>query len=698
MTYRITVDTGGTFTDLVLATDEELGGFFKSPTTPEDIFVGIRASLEQAAASDGISVETLLSSTGTFVYSTTQGTNAILTKNTAKTAFVTTAGHGDILVYREGGKPDAFDLTIQFPEPYVSRTLTFEVEERILSDGTVMVALNEADVMGVIEDLAELGVEAVGVCLLWSVVNSDHEDRIGQLFSEHLPEVEVTLSHDVNPIIREFRRASASVIDASLKPVMRDHLGGVDARLRELGYEGQPLSVTHVTGGVLSLQEMCEVPLQSVDSGPALGPVAGLMFAQEELATETPDVIVADIGGTSCDISIVIGGELTYTREKWLGPEYLGHPTGMHAVDTRSVGAGGGSVAHVDKEGVLHVGPESAGADPGPACYGRGGAKPTVTDAAAVLGYLDQEYFAGGQRDLDLGSATSVVQAQIAEPLGLDLEEGAAAILTVATEAMRSFVHDMTVRQGLDPRSCLLIAGGGAAGLTMIRVASELEVPEMVIPAGAGVLCAIGGQYADIVSEFSRRTFTDTRDFDADRVNATLTALDEEVDAFFERLPDDGERRREFLCEARYFDQNWEIDVTLPFSRFAGEADVQKFEDEFHRVHQRLFAVNQPGQGIELINWRARARQVRGKPAISVPAHASDGSESSGATTRRVWERSEWKEFPVHYGPALPPLGIVEGPAVIEDPTTTIVLPTQSKVQVTKHRNYRIEVGSESRV
>jgi N-methylhydantoinase A len=691
MSYRITVDTGGTFTDLVLADDDQLLGFFKSPTTPSDMFLGIEDGLRQAAAARGIMVHELLSDTSLFVYSTTHGTNAILEGKTAKTAFVTTSGHGDMLVYREGGKPDPFNLTIPYPEPYVPRSLTFEVVERVLSDGSVHTDLDEGQVHRVVERLTELDVEAVGICLLWSVVDPTHERRVRDLVRAALPDVEVSVSHEINPIIREFRRASATVIDASLKPLMRAHLFDIEDRLRGLGYAGDPLSVTHVSGGMLSLTELCEAPLQSVDSGPALGPVAGLTLAQAAMADAHPDAIVTDLGGTSFEISVIHRGELTYTREKWLGPEFLGHPTGMHAVDTRSVAAGGGSIARVDDGGALRVGPESAGADPGPVCYGKGGTSATVTDAAAVLGYLDPDYFAGGRFDLDVDGARAAIDEQVARPLGLTVESGAAAIMAVATELMRSFVHDQTVRQGLDPRGSLLVSGGGAGGLNIVRVARELEVGEILIPSGAGVLCAIGGQYADVVAEFSQRHFTETARFDYDGVNGVLAELDARVDEFFDRLDGDGDQQRDVVCEARYVDQNWEIDAPLERSRLEDGDDVAEFEQTFHRVHKRLFAVDQPGQSIECINWRVRARHVRSKPALPRVERAGASPEPIG--TQAIWEGGGWVDAQVFDGRLLPASTIIAGPALIQDPTTTIVVPPGATAEVTPHHNYRIGVG-----
>ena len=348
--------------------------------------------------------------------------------------------------------------------------------------------------------LRELDVEAVGVCLLWSIVNPAHELRVGELIRAALPDVEITLSHTLNPIIREYRRASATVIDVSLKPLMRAHLHEVDDRLRELGFRGEPLLATHLSGGVVRLDDMCEQPLHSIDSGPALAPIAGLAYAGVEPAADDLDVLVVDAGGTSLDISPTRDRQVVYTREKWFGPKWEGHMTGLPAVETRSVGAGGGSIAAVDSGGYLTVGPRSAGASPGPACYGRGGTAATVTDAAVVLGLLDPDYFLGGRLRLEPGLSYAAIESAVAKPLGIGVEAAAEAVITLFSEKTRAFISEMTINQGLDPRRCLLVAGGGASGLNMVAVARELGVPRVLVPTAAAGLSAVGGHYADMVA------------------------------------------------------------------------------------------------------------------------------------------------------------------------------------------------------
>ncbi|MBW1886613.1 MAG: hydantoinase/oxoprolinase family protein, partial [Deltaproteobacteria bacterium] len=591
MTYSITIDTGGTFTDLVLADERTLRGLHKALTTPDDPYAGILAALGQAARAEGLDVAALLERTDTVVYATTHASNAIL------------------------------NLAQPYPDPYVPRSLSFELPERIASDGSVVQPLDEAATLRVIDRLRALRVEAVGVCLLWSIANPSHEQRVGELLASALPGIPVSLSCELNPNIREYRRASAAVIDASLKPLMRAHLQSIDQRLRALGFRGEPLMVTHMSGGVLGFGEMCEHPLHCVDSGPALAPVAGLVYARAEAEVaasgvvgtsggemyatigerERRDVLVVDAGGTSVDISPTRDGRVVYSREKWLGPRWIGHMTGLPAVETKSIGAGGGSIARVDRDGLLCVGPESAGASPGPACYDRGGARATVTDAALLLGYLDPAYFLGGRMRLVPDLAREAIEGDVAKPLGLPIEAAATAVMAVFSESLRSFLSEMTILQGLDPRQCVLVAGGGAAGLNIVCVARELRIDRIVIPTLAAGLSAVGGQFADLFSSFTRSVQTTTANLDAGAIARALDELEATVEDFFDRVSQRGTQRRELVCEARYANQLWEIDVPLPWGwRGCDESERVELSRRFDRLHRALFSVEQPGEILEL--------------------------------------------------------------------------------------------------
>ena len=692
MTYVLTIDTGGTFTDLVIANDTDVLGLYKSPTTRDDPFVAVTDVVEQAAADEGLTLQELLTDTSVFIYSTTAATNAILEGTTAKTAFFTTEGHRDILLYREGGKPQPHNLALPYPDPYVPRHLTFGIRERIVSDGSVEIPLDEESVAKALDRCRELGVEAIGVCLLWSVLNPAHEEQVGVLIEEHLPGVSYSLGSRVNRIVREYRRATATVLDASIKPLMGHHLNDVDRRLRSLGFAGEPLMVTHISGGVLGLDEMVTKPIHTVDSGPALAPVAGQQYAAAESGLRYDDQIVVDTGGTSFDASLIRQGSILYTREKWLGKQWEGHMTGLPAVDTRSIGSGGGSIAYVDSGGLLHVGPESAGADPGPACYERGGEVPTLTDAAVVLGFIDPEYFLGGRFPLNAELARKAVAGHVAEVLGLSIEGAADAIMAVSTEAMRGFIADMTVTQGLSPRECLLIAGGGAAGLNIVSIARELSVAHVVIPTFAAGLSAVGGQYSDLMTTFSRGLFTTSASFDFEAVNGVLAELAREVNSFFDQVGPWGPQERRMLCEARYANQVWELDVDLEDKDvFKGTDDILALQEGFDERHLQIFAVNDPGGEIETTAWRAEGRVIRTKPELPMRTKSSVISDEDRSRVV-FFSRDTGTETRVVRGGSLSVGEEVDGPLIVEEPTTTVVVPPGARL-VTKGSHYLLETG-----
>ncbi|MEO0762220.1 MAG: hydantoinase/oxoprolinase family protein, partial [Pseudomonadota bacterium] len=420
---RMSIDVGGTFTDLVIDPGDGALRLVKAPTTYPDPIEGIVDAISRAAQAEDTEVGALLGRTELLFHSTTRAINAVVTGKTARTAFLATEGHPDILTIREGGRTDPFNYRVPYPEAYIPRALTFEVPGRIWADGREVVAFDEDAVVAVIERLREAQVEAVAVALIWSIVNPAHEIRVGELLERHLPGVPYTLSHRLNPTIREYRRASSTAIDASLKPVMSSYLRALETRLCALGLAGEIFAVTS-QGGLVDLAQLAERPILSLNSGPSMAPVAGARYAALEGSALA---IVTDAGGTTYDVSLVRDGAIPWTRETWLGPLYQGHMTGFPSVDVKSIGAGGGSIASVDAAGLLSVGPESAGSTPGPVCYGRGGTEPTVTDAALVLGHIDPAYFLGGDMALALEATRMVIEEKVARPLGIDVEEAALA-------------------------------------------------------------------------------------------------------------------------------------------------------------------------------------------------------------------------------------------------------------------------------
>jgi len=685
MSFRIAVDTGGTFSDVVLADDAGHFSLSKAPTTPGKIFDGISQALEFAAAERALGLHELLAQTDVLIYATTRSTNAIITGTTARTALITTEGFPDTLVFREGGKLRPFDFRQPYPEPYIPKRLTFEMPERISSEGDVVRELSEGDAVAVLREVAAAGVEAIAVSLLWSIANPAHEELIGSLIERELPGVPYTLSARLNPIIREYRRTSSAAIDASLKPLMQAHLSDMDRDLRAAGFAGELLVVTSF-GGVLRLEDTTQRPLYTVNSGPAMAPVAG-----KEVAAPIDNIVVCDTGGTSFDVSVVRGGEVQFTRETWLDGLFTGHITGLSSVDVKNVGAGGGSIAWIDSGGLLRVGPQSAGAEPGPACYGHGGTDATVTDAAVVLGYIDPAYFLGGKLELDAAAAHSAVERAVAGPLGFSVQRAAWAILAVANEHMVGAVREITINQGIDPRESIVIAGGGAGGLTMSKIAEELGCDKVLVPQTAAALSATGGLLGDVVAEFTVSRRADTNAFDRDLVNEGLADLDRQIEAFFAQMdvPADA-RMQDYVVEARYPYQVWELDVALPSRRFESQADVDALVAAFHETHERVFAVKELGQSVECLYWKGRARVHLPKPTLAAATGEAQGAPS--AEPRPMWwGGDDPQQTPVFLGAALSAGERIAGPAVVELPTTTVVVYPGWTATVTERGDYLLE-------
>jgi N-methylhydantoinase A len=689
-TARITCDIGGTFTDVVVSDESGQMTIAKALTQPANLFGGLRAALERAAAEIGEPLAQLLGRTSLFIFSTTQATNAILEGTTARTAFLCTEGFPDILVRREGGSLRPYDYSRPFPEPYVPRRLTLEVRERIDADGNVALALDEPAAVAQLSRARELDAEAVSVCLLWSTANPAHELALGALIERELPDLPYSLSHQINPIVREYRRASGTSIDASLKPLMQRHLPEIADGLIAEGFTGELLAASSA-GGVVPMGELIDSPLWSVRSGPSLAPVAARTVAHAE--TGSGDVIVCDTGGTSFDVSLVREGDLVFTSETWLGEPFAGHLTGLSSVDVRSIGAGGGSIAWVDPGGLLRVGPESARADPGPACYGLGGTRPTVTDAALVLGYIDPDRFLGGKMALDVAAAQTAL-AGLTEALGISPREAAHAVLAIANERMIAAIGELTVNEGVDPRDSTLVAGGGAAGLTIASIARELGCREVLIPRAAGVLSAFGGQHSDIVREMTAPHVTSSKEFDFDGVRETLDGLRERMTAFESELPQGlaGEVSRRYFVEARYAYQVWDLSIPLEGDGIEDEAALEHLIESFHDAHERIFAVREPGQKIELSQWKGRVVVDTVKPPLA--AEREGGASGDIVAQRRVAFFPELGEveIAVHLGSELAAGASVAGPALLIEPETTIVVYPGWKAGVSELGNYRLEL------
>lgn len=687
MTFRIGVDTGGTFTDL--AVSDEAGGFhmYKSPTTA-DYITGVINCLKSYAADYKMDLKDFFRKTETLIiYGSTIATNAVIQWKGAKVGIICTKGHKGILYRREGGKQDVFNLYIPYPRSLVSPYLCREVTERINSEGGIEIPLDEDSVRAAVRQFKEWNVEAIGVCLLWSIVNNAHERRIKEIVEEEWPGIPISLSSEVQPIIREYHRASCVAFDAMLKPIMSDYVKNFRKSLADYGFKNELLTVVS-TGGIVTASEALVKPVYSLFSGPAMGPTAGLFFARQE---GVENVVTVDMGGTSFDTSAIVDGMPTITRDARVG-EY---PTGVTSVEVLTLGAGGGSIAWVDPGGLLRVGPLSAGAEPGPACYGKGGQEPTVTDANVVLGYVNPDYFLGGGIKISPELSRKAIEGKIAQPLKCEIQEAAIGIYRVVNENMVGGILDMTVRRGIDPRAFLLIVGGGAGPAHAAKIAKELGMKKIVIPKACPVLCAMGMLNADLTFSYVGSKYTETINFDFNGVNSMLAELERRAKGALDRARIPAENRRfEYYVAARYPMQAYAIDLPLRGSRFT-LGMIAQLEADFHAAHEKLYAVSDPTCYVQCTDWRVLGIGVMPRLVLREQPYVGEDACKAIKGKRSAYfdEVGGFAEIPIYDGHKLGYGSKIDGPAIIEDPLTTTVVVPGAKVTVNKVGSYIMELS-----
>ena len=686
---RITVDTGGTFTDILFENKNGAISVFKVPTTPDNPSVGILNGLKKAAESINISIEYLLSNLTTFTHATTYAINAILTKKTAKTAFLCTEGHRDILLFREGGRIEIFNFTVEYPDPYVPRSLTFEIPERINYDGSISKNLDDKSLLKVINKLKKLNVESIAVCFLWSTVNPIHENNVAKFLEEKLPNIPYSLSHKVNPTLREYRRASSTCIDASLKPIMSKYLLNLKTNLEDKGFRGQFFMVTS-QGGVKNIELSSNSPIHLINSGPSMAPVGGNFYLEK--CKNYEQAIVTDLGGTTFDISLIKDRKIPRTKETWIGQKYRGHMTGFPSVDVRSIGAGGGSIASVDEGGLLHVGPKSSGANPGPASYNKGGFEATVTDAALVCGILNPNYFLGGDLILDSALAIKSIK-KIASKLKLSVEETALSILDVVTENMAQEIKNLTIHQGLNPSKSALISGGGASGINVVNLAKRLGCETIIIPDLGPVLSAAGAMVANITNEFSLTFTTNTKNFDYRGANLVLKKLALKCEKF---LKSSGKKSLshtiEYIIEAKYSGQVWEIEVPIIFDKNHKIKNVSILEKEFHKTHKKMFEVDDIDSDIEIMQWYARISCKMSNTNLTINKGKSKFNKKDSEFRNVFFKKLGSLKTKVLNYENLKVGKTLIGPAIIEAPFTTVLIDPKVKFKLNNFNNLEINL------
>ena len=697
--FLVGVDIGGTFTDCVVLDHGGRITATKSSSTPPNFAEGMLAAMKIAAERLGLSFEQFCREVEVLTHGTTVGTNALIQRKGAKVGLITTRGHEDAIHIMRGSRGvTSRDIrkVVHFPEsskpvPIVPKRLIEGVSERVDCFGEVVVPLNEAEAETAIERLLAQGVEAIGVCFLWSFKRPEHEQRVKAMIRKLAPNVFVSCSTDIAPKWGEYERVTATALNAYIGPVMAKYLGNLDARLKASGY-AQPLQITQCAGGSISVDKAMETPLLTLDSGPVSGVTGSLYLGR---LMDCPNIITTDMGGTSFDVGIIFDGKPEYSFVSNVAQyEYF-----LPKVDIQAIGSGGGSLARVDPTTkTLAVGPESAGADPGPVCYGKGGTVATVTDADVVLGYINPDNFLGGRIKLDKAKATEAVQ-RVADGLGLGLFQAAAGIARIAEFKMADIIRKMTVEKGYDPRDFVLFAFGGAGPAHAGVFARELGVQKVVIPQKqiASTWCAFGAAAADILHVYEQVDIQ-ASPFEAARVNATLDGLERKANA---QLDKDGiakgRRQFAFSLDMRHRGQINEVEVTLPERRLAKEF-WENLRKRFYARYEQLYGHGSSYRDarLEIVTLRLRATATTPRPKLAASRKLTAKIDKKAARGKRSIYWSDLKKqapTPIYDGAFLVPGNVVKGPAVIETTDTTVVVHPGRTLKVDKFGNFEINFG-----
>ncbi len=698
--FFVGIDIGGTFTDVVVA---ERGArdlrIAKKLTTPNDPALGVKEALLEALASANARAGDL----DRAVHATTLATNVILEGKGARVGYVTTQGFADTLSMSDVRRrePERYDLFYENPEPPVPRWRIAEVRERVGAGGKVVVPLDEeqarAEIARVLRDGPDEGeeTEAVAVCFLHSYANPAHERQVGEIVSELLPGAYVVLSSDVCPQYREFPRASTAVMSAYVGPVVSSYIERLEGELQAMGFEGA-FQIMQSNGGVMTARAAASRPINSVESGPAAGVIAaayfGRLFGME-------NIVSFDMGGTTAKAGLVRGGQPAVTNDFYVGgaashrSAASGYPVKIPVIDLAEVGAGGGSIARVDPGGALQVGPESAGADPGPVCYGFGGDRPTVTDANLLLGYLNPDYFLGGAMRIYPDRSREAIEIHVAEPLGLSVTEAAAGIYDVVNANMASAVRMVTVQRGIDPRDFSMIAFGGAGPAHVARLAEEFGTPSVIVPVTPGTASAFGLLVSDMSTDYAHTKVMDPVTDDMREIDTIFAELEAEG---IERMRGDGVPsdaiRIERQIDARFRYQSHELSVPAPRGSLSAEA--APVVDAFRARYEELYGIRLDNP-VEFVTYRVKVVGEVPKAELTA-SDADDGAVSEalkGSRSAYFREAAGFLDTPVYDRERLRPGAEVEGPAIIEEPDSTIVVPPPFRAAVDAYRSVVITRG-----
>ncbi len=693
MTLRVSVDSGGTFTDGVLIDEKGEVITAKAHTTPQDLTIGTLECLSKLASLSGMTLKDLLGRTSTIVHGTTLATNLVVSRKGAKLGTITTKGYRDRMLFLQVAKGDLrgdmkagttelFSFRMDPPRPLTHRYLMTEVEERVNYKGEVLIPLNEEDVRRAIAYLKKQGVESIAVILFFSHLSPAHERRIREIIKEDYPEAYVSLSSSVLPATGEVGRWSTTMFAAYVGPKTIAYVSRIKKLLEEKGFKGE-LVFMQSNGGVASAEVICENPAALLASGPAAGPSTAVALAERH---QVRDVVSIDMGGTSFDVCAIPGGQVRVAQMKVVeGMKYC-----LPSVDVSVIGAGGGSVAWIDPGGRLQVGPQSAGASPGPACYGVGGEEPTVTDADVVLGYIDPDYFLGGETRLRKDLAEKVIKAKIGNPLDLSVPKAAAAIYDVVNAKMAGAIRLVFSRRGYDPRDFTLCAAGGAAAVHCARLMEELGIRNLIIPKVAPVYCAFGMMYADLKNSFTRPFGSETAKANLDRINGLYREMEEEA---VEILRREGVAKKDILIEKtmdmRYYGQVREQNALVPKGIVTAKA-LRVTTDRFHEKHRKVIGYSDETYPTEIIRLHLEGIGKVKAPRLKKISQGDHHAAKALKGTRKAFFREveDFVDLKVYEGDKLLAGNILRGPCIIEEKMTTLVVPPRITLKVDLYGNY----------
>jgi N-methylhydantoinase A len=687
MAFQIGIDVGGTFTDLVVGNAS--GELFKTknPSTPGNEAEGIMNGLSSVATHYGTDLYGLLADTEVIVLGTTVVTNTMLEYSGSNTGLITTGGFRDVIELRRSYREHLFNIRLDAPFPIVPRHKRLGVTERIDYQGRIQIPLDEEQARRAVRSLGEREVESIAVCFLFSFINPVHEQRVREIVEEELPGVAVTLSSEILPQVREFERLSTTMVNAYTRPKVERYLRDLDESLKQAGFAGE-FFVMHSNGGMIHVDYAGAHSVELLVSGPAGGVVAG---ANVSGLSGYRDVITVDMGGTSYDVCLVKDGEPASGTEAWVSRYRVATPM----VDIHTIGAGGGSIAWIDEGGALRVGPQSAGAFPGPVCYGRGGTQPTVTDADLVLGYVNPDFFLGGRMRLDAEAAHAAIEEHIARPLGLDVVQAASGIFRIANNSMSNAVRHVTVARGRDPRDFALCVFGGAGAIHAGAQAPDLGIKTILVPKAASVLSALGNQVSNFkitkVQSFIRRTNA----IELDELNRVFAEMLARAEADLGEQSKVRETVTMRYIDIRYVGQTHEVTVPIRSrTRRVTELNLNTALAEFHDLHEQLYSFKRPEHPSEVLNLRLDLIGIRETSRLRAEAFGDEDPSPALKGHRQVYldARGGFETVPVYDGSIVQPGQLISGPAVIEEPDTTIVVYPGQEAMSDHYRTYVIEI------